>query len=45
LRSAERRCGLPSTTDAAERIWAALGAAAALKAAAAQARVEDKAKS
>ena len=41
-RSAE--CGaagrLPGTADAAERIWAALGAAAALKAAAAQARIE-----
>jgi TPP-dependent pyruvate/acetoin dehydrogenase alpha subunit len=48
VRGLVAECGaavrLPSTTDAAERIWAALGAAAALKAAAAQARVEDKAK-
>jgi TPP-dependent pyruvate/acetoin dehydrogenase alpha subunit len=34
---------LPGTADAAERIWAALGAAAALKAVTAQARREEKA--
>ena len=34
---------LPGAEDASERIWAALGAAAALKAAAVQAKVEDKA--
>jgi TPP-dependent pyruvate/acetoin dehydrogenase alpha subunit len=43
-RSAE--CGaagrLPGTADAAERIWTALGAAAALKAAAALARIETQ---
>lgn len=35
---------LPSAIDATERIWVALGAAAALKAAAAKARTEAKAK-
>ena len=44
VRGKSAECGaagrLPGTADAAERIWTALGAAAALKAAAALARIE-----
>jgi TPP-dependent pyruvate/acetoin dehydrogenase alpha subunit len=48
VRGGSMECGaagrLPGTADAAERIWTALGAAAALKAATSQARGEAQAK-